>query len=134
MKTQGPRGHDVEDLAKAAFSAGLEVHRQLGPGLLESAYEACLLHELAARNLVTKSQISLPIVYKGLRVEQAYKIDILVEQTLVLELKAVEELHPKHRAQLNTYLKLGNYHLGLLMNFNESLFKDGVQRVINGYR
>lgn len=112
------------------IDAALKVHTALGPGLLESAYEACLIHELNKRHLRTASQISLPVFYDGVTIDLGYRIDLLVEDQVIVELKAVEKLHPVHKAQLLSYLKLSKKHLGLLLNFGELHLKDGIERVI----
>lgn len=110
----------------------MEVHSQLGPGLLESGYEACLCQELALRGIQAERQLVLPILYKGIQVDNGYRIDVLVEQCLLLELKAVDKITSVHKAQTMTYLKLSNLWLGLLINFNEVHLKDGITRVVNG--
>lgn len=120
----------TEELAKMVIGPVIEVHRELGPGLLKSAYQACLIKELEEIGLTVKSEISLPIVYKGLKLDHGYRIDILVEDKLVLELKAVEALTDVHIAQMLTYLKLGDHRLGLLLNFHVKLMKHGIKRVI----
>jgi GxxExxY protein len=118
------------NLTHAVIGAAIEVHRSLGPGLLESAYEACLAYELSLRGLQAERQIELPIHYKGQPINAAYRIDLLVNQELVLEIKAVDALHPIHEAQLLTYLKLGRWPLGLLINFNVPVLKEGIRRLI----
>lgn len=132
MGTPGSRRGKLDALAREVFFAGLEVHKALGPGMLEKAYETCLAHELELRGLCCRRQVALPVSYKGLVVQDAYKIDLLVEERLVLELKVVEKLLDKHKAQLLTYLRCGDYRLGLLINFNTALFKNGVVRIANG--
>jgi GxxExxY protein len=111
----------------------MEVHRTLGPGLLESTYEICLMREFEVRGIKAECQIKLPIVYKDLLLDQHYIIDILVEDEFILELKSVEAILPIHKAQLITYLKLANKRLGFLINFNVPLLKNGFQRIIQGY-
>jgi GxxExxY protein len=111
----------------------IEVHKNLGPGLLESTYETCLLKEFELRGIKAINQIKLPIEYKGFTLDQDYRIDILVENEFILELKSVETILPIHKAQLITYLKLANKRLGFLINFNVPLLKNGFQRVIQGY-
>lgn len=120
------------ELSKIAFEAGLKVHKALGPGLLESAYEECLYFELYKLNLRVEKQKALPLIYEEVKLDAGYRIDLLVENKLVLEIKSVEALNDLHLAQILTYLKLSHSRLGLLMNFNTVLFKDGVRRVING--
>jgi len=112
------------------IDAALKVHSALGPGLLESAYEACLQQELTKRGIKAASQVALPVFYDGVKVELGYRVDLLVEDKVTVELKAVEKLHPLHRAQLLSYLKLSGKQLGLLINFRELHLKDGIHRVI----
>ena len=131
MDTHGSQ-RGLNALAREVFFAGLEVHKALGPGMLEKAYETCLEYELDLRGLACERQVSLPVSYKQLLVQDAYKIDLLVEGKLVLELKTVERLLDKHKAQLLTYLRYGDFRLGLLINFNTALFKNGVVRIANG--
>ena len=111
------------------MDAGLKVHRALGPGLLESAYEHCLAHELQLRGLMVGRQVALPISFEGLRLDAGYRLDLVVAQTVIVEVKAVEALSRLHEAQLLTYLKLSGLRVGFLMNFNVPLFKDGVKRL-----
>ena len=133
METQGAQGKArMEEIARAVFFAGLEVHRTLGPGMLESTYKQCMVHQLEQDGFSCRVEVALPIEYKGLFVADAYRIDILVADCFPIELKAVEAIHPRHRAQLLTYLKHGGFKLGFLINFNEKLFKDGVTRIANG--
>lgn len=120
------------ELAKIVFEAGLTVHRALGPGLLESAYEACLYYELYCLNLKVEKQKPLPMVYREVKLDVGYRIDLLVENKLVIEIKSVEALNDLHLAQTLTYLRLSNCKLGLLINFNTVLFKNGVKRIANG--
>ena len=110
------------------IGAAIEVHKQLGPGLLESTYEECLCHELHLRGIQFQRQIDLPVVYKSLRLDCGYRLDLLVEDSVLVELKAVERLLPVHEAQLLTYLHLAHKPVGLLINFNVPLLKDGVRR------
>ena len=119
------------DLAKIVFYAGMKVHKALGAGLLENAYEECLYYELQKSGLFVEKQKVLPLVYEDIKLDAGYRIDLLVERKLVVELKSVEELNSLHLAQILTYLKLSGCKLGLLMNFNTVLFKDGVKRVAN---
>lgn len=120
------------EISKIVFELGMKVHRTLGPGLLESSYEECLFYELSKSNLKVERQKILPVYYEGKLMETSYRTDIIVEDKLILELKAVESINDLHLAQLLTYPKLSNCKLGLLINFNVSLFKNGVKRVING--
>ena len=118
-------------LSEKIIGAAIEVHRTFGPGLLESAYEAFLCRELTLRGLEVRSQVPLPVTYKGVWVECGYRVDILVNGILIVELKSVERIEPIHEAQLLTYLKLSNLYLGLLLNFREELLKKGIHRVVN---
>ena len=122
---------ELNDLTEKIIGCAIKVHRVLGPGLLESAYEVCLVHELRKAGLKAERQVALPVIYEGLRLDADYFIDILVEDTVVLELKSVEHLLPIYEAQLLTYLKLANKKLGLLINFNVTLLKNGIKRRIN---
>ncbi len=117
-------------LTEKIIGAAMEVHRALGPGLLESACEACLVYELAQRGLKVEQQKPIPLVYKSVRLDCGYRLDLLVENTIIIEIKAVEELHPIHEAQLISYLKLSGFRVGLLINFNVRLLKDGIRRFI----
>jgi len=119
-----------EELSGQIRGAAMEVHRELGPGLLESTYEECLCYELSARGIPFQRQLELPVNYKSLRLACGYRIDILVENKIILELKSVEQLLPIHDAQLMTYLKLSGHKLGLLMNFNVAVMKDGIKRFV----
>jgi GxxExxY protein len=110
----------------------MKVHTALGPGLLESAYEACLAHELRTRRLLVRTQVEMPIHYEGVVIDAGYRIDMLVEESLVVELKSVERLMPIHEAQLLSYLRLGGHKLGLLVNFNSVHLRDGIKRMANG--
>jgi len=112
------------------IGAAIEVHRALGPGLLESAYEECLCHELHLRGLSFERQVDLPVAYKGLHLSCGYKIVVIVRQEVVLELKAVEALLPVHEAELLTYLKLSEKHVGLLINFNTPVLTRGIRRIV----
>jgi len=114
------------------IGAAIEVHRQLGPGLLESAYERCLSHELTIRGIPHACQVPLPVVYKGLEIDCAYRLDIVVADTVVVELKSVDKLHPIFEAQLLTYLRLTRRWLGLIVNFNVEVLKDGIKRLVQG--
>ena len=121
-------------LTDRILAAAFVVHTELGPGLLESTYQACLAYELAKRGLEVEVQVPLPVVYDGQKLlDVGYRIDILVERRIVLELKAIDTLAPVHRAQLLSYLKHSGNRVGLLINFNVERLKDGIVRVINGY-
>ena len=120
---------DENSLATEVIGAAIEVHRALGPGLLESAYHECLMHELGLRNLTFEKEVPIALDYKGVVVGAAYRADLLVANKLLVELKTVDRLLPVHKAQLVTYLKLTNRKLGLLINFNVTVLKEGIQRV-----
>ncbi len=122
---------DENSIAKLVVDAAIEVHRNLGPGLLESVYQRCMLHELTLSGLRVERETMLKGHYKGLELDINYRMDMVLEGKVVLELKAVEILLPVHHAQLLSYLKLSNKKLGLLVNFNEVLVKDGIKRVVN---
>ena len=119
------------ELSNIIIGKAIEVHKQLGPGLLESAYQKCLIYELENEGLKIEMEKQLPIVYKEIKINQGYRLDILVEDKVVIELKTVEKLNDVHHAQVLTYLKLGNYKLGLLLNFNVTILKNGIKRVVN---
>jgi GxxExxY protein len=120
-------------LSETVIGAAIAVHRELGPGLLESAYEACLEYELLERGLKVDRQHPLPVKYRGVLVECGYRIDLLVNDLVILELKAVEHLEKIHEAQLHTYLRLTNLNLGLLLNFNVVRLTDGIKRIVRGF-
>jgi len=119
------------DISKKIIGCAIEVHKQLGPGLLESAYQTCLLYELKKAGLKVQKEKSMPIIYKEIELDHGYRIDILVEDKVVIELKTVEILNKVHHAQTLTYLRLGNYKLGLILNFNVLILKEGIKRIIN---
>lgn len=121
----------VNDVSGTIVDAAMRVHSALGPGLLESAYEGCLAFELIERGLSIQRPMELPVVYRGHRVDVGYRIDLLVETVVVVEIKSVERLIPIHEAQLLTYLKLSDKRLGLLLNFNVLRLKDGIKRMVN---
>jgi len=112
------------------IDAAMKVHSALGPGLLESAYEACLLHELHKRDMKAECQVTLPVRYDGIHIDLGYRVDLLVEDKVIVELKAVQTVHPIHAAQLLSYLKLSGNRLGLLINFNVLHLKEGIQRFV----
>lgn len=122
---------EIENLARAAVDAAFAVHTELGPGLLESAYEDCFVHELHLRGLGFTRQVPVPVSYKGVQIGTSFRADVVIEARLVVEIKAIEELLPIHKAQLITYLKLLKLPLGLVINFNELLIRDGIMRVLN---
>ena len=117
-------------LTEKMIGFAIEVHRQLGPGLLESAYEECLCYELRESGLSFRRQVPLPVVYKAVRLDCGYRIDVVVEEAVILELKTVERLIPIHEAQLLTYLRLSGLRTGLLLNFNSPVLKDGIRRMV----
>ena len=117
-----------EELSHQVLAACIEVHRELGPGLLESAYEECLCRELSLRSLAFTRQVPVPVFYKGVRLDCGYRLDIVVGDKLLLEIKSVDEIHPIHEAQLMTYLRLSGLRVGLLINFNVAILKEGVVR------
>jgi GxxExxY protein len=119
-----------DPLTEKIIGFAIEVHRQLGPGLLESAYEECLCYELEQNGLIFRRQVSLPVVYKAVRLDCGYRIDVVVEQRVILELKTVERLIPVHDAQLLTYLKLSGLRTGLLLNFHSPVLKNGIKRLV----
>ena len=120
------------ELSKIVFDLGLKIHKKFGAGLFESVYEECLFYELKKTGLKVEKQKTLPIIYEELRIENAFRIDILVENKLILEIKTVDFINDVHKAQLLTYLKMTNCKLGLFLNFRTDIFKDGVKRVVNG--
>ena len=119
------------ELSKIVFDCALKVHQNLGPGLLESAYEECLFYELKKTGLYVEKQKALPLVYEEVKLDIGYRIDIIIENKLILEIKSVEALNDVHFAQLLTYLKLTDCKLGMLINFNVDLIKNGIKRVVN---
>ncbi len=120
----------INQLTGTIIGSAIEVHKALGPGLLESAYEECLWLEIQSRGLNAQRQVSLPIDYKGRQLDCGYRLDLLVDDKIVVEIKAVEKLLPIHKAQLLTYLKLGGWNLGLLLNFNVPVLKQGIRRLV----
>jgi GxxExxY protein len=122
---------DIEQVARQIVDASIQVHRALGPGLLESAYQTCLAHELRKRGLRVDCEVLLPLVYDGVKIDAGYRIDMLVEDRVIIENKTVEKLLPVHQAQLLTYLKLRDCRLGFLLNWNVSLMKHGIKRMAN---
>lgn len=122
---------EIDRIAGEIVDASIAIHRALGPGLLESAYEACLLYELRERGLVVEKQVPLPVTYKGVRLEAGYRLDIVVENEVIVEIKSVDDLAPIHTAQLLSYLKLSHRKVGFLINFNVELVKNGIKRIAN---
>jgi GxxExxY protein len=123
---------ELDEITRNVIGGAIAVHKQLGPGLLESTYEACLAYELAEQGLAVERQKELPVIYRGVRLDCGYRIDMLVAGRVVLELKAVDQLLPIHEAQLLSYLKLSGCKLGLLINFNVKILTEGLKRIANG--
>lgn len=121
----------TEEIAKLIIDAAYQVHSTLGPGLLESVYETCLVHELKMRKVAVKTQILLPVYYKGIVIDSGYRLDMIVDDCIIVEIKSSDGINPVHCSQLLTYLKLTNKRLGLLLNFNEAHLRDGIKRIIN---
>ena len=119
------------DLSKIIIGCAIEVHKQLGPGLLESAYQECLYYDLKQAGLKVQKEKPMPILYKNVKLDHGYRIDLLVEEKIVVEIKTVEVFNDVHTAQVLTYLRLGNYKLGLLLNFYVTVLKNGIKRIIN---
>jgi GxxExxY protein len=133
QRTQrSPRSEfELNELTRVIISAAMKVHSALGPGLLENAYEACLVHELTKLGLSVERQVSLPVVYDGIHIELGYRLDVLVDGEIILELKAAEAISPVHQAQLLSYLKLSGKRVGLLINFHSAHLRDGIKRMMN---
>jgi GxxExxY protein len=131
---RGAERNDMKELTEKIIGAAIEVHKTIGPGLLESAYEECLAHEMRLRGLNFERQVPLPVAYKGVTLDCGYRLDFLVERAVVLELKALDALQPIHEAQLLTYLRLGGWAVGLLINFNVLVLKNGIKRVVLNYK
>ena len=121
----------VNDVTGSVVDAAIKVHTQLGPGLLESAYQACLAYDLRKRGLDVQTQVSLPVIYDEVRIDCGYRVDLLVEGSVLVEIKAVSKLLPIHEAQLLSYLKLGGFRAGLLINFHVPRLKEGIKRMVN---
>jgi len=124
---------NLDEIGKQIVDAAYEVHKTLGPGLLESAYEACLKHELTLRGIRFVSQKEVPLIYKGIRVDVAYRLDLLVEDVIIVEIKSTDRLTDVNLAQIISYLKLKDLRLGYLINFNVKYFKNGIKRVANNF-
>ncbi len=124
---------ETKELTSEILGAAIEVHKELGPGLLESTYERCLVHELTLRGIKTERQKVQPITYKGLKLDEGYRLDVLVESQIILELKVVDSLNDIHTTQLLTYLKLSNLNFGYLLNFNVLQMKQGIKRLVNNF-
>jgi GxxExxY protein len=122
---------ELNDISAQVVDAAMKVHSVLGPGLLENAYQTCLKYELESRGLEVKQQVALPAVYEGIRIDLGYRLDLLVNDHVIVELKTVDKIAPIHEAQLLSYLKLGNKKLGLLINFNVVHLRTGIKRMVN---
>ena len=122
----------ANDLSNEIIGAAIEVHRELGPGLLESAYEECLCYELGLRGIASERQVPLPLEYKGLKLDCGYRMDLLVNDLVIIELKSVTKIDPVHEAQLLTYLRCKGSWLGMIINFNVPLLKNGIKRIVSG--
>jgi GxxExxY protein len=125
---------DIDLVAREIVDSAIRVHTRLGPGLLESAYEACVEYELGKRSLRVQKQVPMPIHYDGLRLDIGYRLDLLVEDAVVVELKSVQQLLPIHTAQLLSYLRAGDFRVGLLVNFHAIHLRDGIKRIVNRYQ
>ncbi len=123
----------LNEVSETIIGCAIEVHREIGPGLLESAYEECLWFELKSRKLNSQRQVPLPITYKGNRLDCGYRMDIVVENSIIVELKTVDLIKPVHEAQLLSYLRLSDRRLGLILNFHVSFMKRGIKRMVNGF-
>ena len=126
-----PIPSETEKAAKAVLDAAFTVHSNLGPGLLESVYETCLAHELRIQGSAVQVQITLPVVYADIRIDTGYRLDMLIDNRVIVEIKSVEQILPVHQAQILTYLKLSGYRLAFLINFNVRHLRDGIQRFVN---
>jgi GxxExxY protein len=131
LTTCEPSARDLNLISGQIIDSALEVHTRLGPGLLESAYESCLAYELSQRRLSVSCQVLLPVIYREVRIDAGYRLDLVVEDEVIVELKCVEAIAPIHRAQLISYLKLSGKRIGLLINFNVPLLKQGIIRLVN---
>ena len=127
------QGFRVNQVTGSVVTAAIRVHSLLGPGLLESAYQACLAHELKKRGLAVASQVGLPVVYDGEKIELGYRMDLVVENIVIVEIKCVEAIHPVHHAQLPSYMRLSGMNVGLLINFHVAHLRDGIKRMVNGH-
>lgn len=134
MNRRDAKSQRENDITERVIGCAIEVHRSLGPGLLESAYEACLVHELIDQGLQIQRQLSLPVVYKGARIDAGYVIDLIVDGKVIVELKAVEKILPVHEAQVLTYLKLHGCNVGLLINFHVPVLRHGIKRLVNNFQ
>jgi len=132
MGMAAPAPFRVNQVSGSIVSSAMRVHSLLGPGLLESAYQACLVHELRKRGLHVASQVGLPVVYDGEKIELGYRIDLIVEKLVIVEVKCVEAIHPVHQAQLLSYMRLSGIGVGLLLNFYVTHLRDGIKRMVDG--
>ena len=123
----------LDGISEAVIGAAIEVHRALGPGLLESAYQSCLSFELTTRGVVVEREREIPVIYKKERLDCGYRVDLVVANELIVEVKSVDQFHPVHAAQLLSYLRLSGLHVGLLINFNVSVLTNGIRRIVNAY-
>lgn len=123
---------EIEEIGRKIIGSAIRVHSALGPGLLESAYQKCLVHDLCKAGLTVETEVIVPVFYDGITIEQGYRIDMLVENSVIIENKTVEKIMAIHEAQLLTYLKMKNCQLGYLINWNTQLVKDGIRRMVNG--
>ena len=123
-------GEELEAKAREVVDAGFQVHRELGPGLLERVYQSALVHELGLRGLHVERQVQVPVLYKGAALEDPLRLDLLVDGNIIIEIKSIETILARHKAQLLSYLRLTGLHLGFLMNFNVPIFKDGIRRIV----
>src|SRR4051812_25107751 len=121
---------EIERVARQIVDAAFKIHSKVGPGLLESAYQTLMIYELTKRGLTVEKEVPVPVVYDEVRLDAGYRLDLLVNGCVIVEIKAVEQLHPVHEAQVLTYLKLLNKRLGILINFNVKLIKDGIKRIV----
>jgi len=131
MFEETPESQKINRITEKIIGCAIEVHRNLGPGLLESAYEKCLCYELTQVGFEYKQQLPLPVIYKGINLECGYRMDVVVEDLVIVEIKAIERILPVHEAQLLSYLKLYNKKVGLLMNFHVPMLKSGLKRIVN---
>ena len=127
-------GQNVNQTTEAIIGSAIEVHKHLGPGLLESAYEECLCHELSLRNIPFQKQVPLPVVYKGTKLDCGYRVDLLVKDEVVVELKVIESILPIHEAHALTYMRLGSWKVGLIINFNTPSVVKGIKRLVLGLK
>jgi GxxExxY protein len=123
----------LDQITRQIIGAAIEVHKTIGPGLLESAYQACVAYELRLRGLKTDEQVPLPVRYKDVRLDCGYRLDLLVEDLVIVEIKAVDQLNPIHDAQLLSYLRIAQKHVGLLINFHNRVLKNGLKRIVNEF-